>query len=204
MPRKTAVNARKAPRQERSRQTVEAILGATSRVLVREGFAALTTTRVAEVAGVSIGSLYQYFPTKEALVGALVDEHIAKILALLAEATSRAANESFEDAIGTFVRTVLRIHAVDPDLHAELTQNFAHVEGFEKVRDLNARSIEIVRAYLAGQTRPLRPKNRELAAFIVVHAVQAVVSAAVRERAVARDDDELALELTALVLRFLT
>ena len=58
--------------------TVEAILDATARVLVREGYARTSTNRVAAVAGVSIGSLYQYFPNKESLVAALVADIIVK------------------------------------------------------------------------------------------------------------------------------
>jgi AcrR family transcriptional regulator len=66
---------RKAPRQTRSANTVETLLAAAARVLERESLAGFNTNRVAEVAGVSIGSLYQYFPNKAALVAALIDRH---------------------------------------------------------------------------------------------------------------------------------
>ena len=71
MASKVRVNPRKSASQERSRLTVQAILDATARILVREGFDKASTNRIAEVAGVSIGSLYQYFPSKEAIVAAL-------------------------------------------------------------------------------------------------------------------------------------
>jgi AcrR family transcriptional regulator len=66
---------RKAPRQQRSSATVEAILGAATRVLERESLVGFNTNRVAEVAGVSVGSLYQYFPNKSALVATLISRH---------------------------------------------------------------------------------------------------------------------------------
>src|SRR3546814_9174202 len=66
-------NPRKLPRQERSKATVEAILIAATQVLIEDGYERATTARVAERAGVSVGSLYQYFPNKEALVGTLVE-----------------------------------------------------------------------------------------------------------------------------------
>ncbi|WP_054569520.1 TetR/AcrR family transcriptional regulator [Frankia sp. R43] len=69
--------ARKRPAQERSRRTVEAILEAAAQLLATKGYRATTTNHVAERAGVSIGSLYQYFPNKDALVAALVEEHLA-------------------------------------------------------------------------------------------------------------------------------
>ena len=67
-PRKPAISPRKAPQQARSSQMVADILEAALRVLAREGAARFTTVRVAEEAGVSVGSLYQYFPNKEALL----------------------------------------------------------------------------------------------------------------------------------------
>jgi len=66
---------RKTPRQERSRLTVDAILMAAAHILKTEGPERATTNRIAEKAGVSIGSLYQYFPNKEAIVALLRERH---------------------------------------------------------------------------------------------------------------------------------
>lgn len=71
---------RKEPRQDRSRALVHAILDATIRVLEREGPDALTTVRVAEVAGVSVGSLYQYFPNKRALTNAALARYLTEVI----------------------------------------------------------------------------------------------------------------------------
>src|ERR1043165_2407897 len=70
---------RREPRQGRSRQTVQAVLGAVPRVIRREGVDAVTTNRIAEAAGVSIGSLYQYFPDKKAIFTALHESHVAAV-----------------------------------------------------------------------------------------------------------------------------
>src|SRR5260370_3189 len=75
MARKLQTNPRKLASQERSRSTVDALLEATARILVKEGYDQASTNRIAEVAGVSIGSLYQYFPSKEALIAAVIDRH---------------------------------------------------------------------------------------------------------------------------------
>lgn len=69
---------RKLPSQARSRDLVEAMLTATARVLCEEGTDALTTNRIAEVAGVSIGSLYQYFPGKEALLASVLERELER------------------------------------------------------------------------------------------------------------------------------
>src|SRR3954447_10769421 len=100
---------RKSPRQDRSRATVDAILEAAARVLVKQGFERTTTNRVAEAAGVSVGSLYQYFPSQEALVAALVAGHVLersaavrggleRVRSLPLEAAARAMIELCIDA----------------------------------------------------------------------------------------------------------
>ena len=87
MQRQVKTTPRKRPRQARSKATVDTILAATARVLVKQGFDGLTTNAVAEAAGVSIGSLYQYFPNKEALVAALIERHVEEMnAAMLARA----------------------------------------------------------------------------------------------------------------------
>jgi AcrR family transcriptional regulator len=72
---------------------------ATARVLVREGYARTSTNRIAAVAGVSIGSLYQYFPNKESLVAALVARHNREILALLENAMQECASDDLNSAL---------------------------------------------------------------------------------------------------------
>ena len=80
MARRPLTNPRKIASQERSRATVDALVEATARILVREGFDKASTNRIAEVAGVSVGSLYQYFPSKEALVAAVIERHNQEIM----------------------------------------------------------------------------------------------------------------------------
>src|SRR5580658_5503276 len=82
MARKPSTAPRKQAQQVRSRNTVAAILEATTYILVRDGYERCTTNKVAQRAGVSIASLYQYFPSKEALVAALIDQHLVEILQL--------------------------------------------------------------------------------------------------------------------------
>ncbi len=80
-PKTSRKTARKQPRQARSQATVSAVLEATVQVLEREGVDAATTTRIAEVAGVSIGTLYQYFSHRDAIFNALQDREFERALA---------------------------------------------------------------------------------------------------------------------------
>ena len=80
MARKPLTRPRKHASQDRSRATVDALIEATARILVREGFDSASTNRIAEQAGVSVGSLYQYFPGKEALVAAVIERHNRELM----------------------------------------------------------------------------------------------------------------------------
>jgi AcrR family transcriptional regulator len=78
--------ARKGPKQQRSKVTVSAILDATVRVLEQEGSDAATTSRIAEVAGVSVGTLYQYFANRDAILDALQDREFCRTASSIARA----------------------------------------------------------------------------------------------------------------------
>jgi AcrR family transcriptional regulator len=95
---------RKTPVQARSTASVEAILQATIQVLLKEGKLKLTTTRVAHRAGVSVGTLYQYFPNKSALLQALLKEHLDGV-ALAVEEACEAAQGATLEKIGEVVCT---------------------------------------------------------------------------------------------------
>src|SRR6185312_9552705 len=113
-----ATKPRKDASQERSRATVDALVEATARILVREGFDSASTNRIAETAGVSVGSLYQYFPSKEALVAELIERHSNEMFAVV---TSILASEPAGSTIRHHVRSIIRAlvdaHKVDPKLH---------------------------------------------------------------------------------------
>ena len=84
-----ALKARKTPRQARSSATMAAIHEATFQVLLSDGIGRLTTTRVAERAGVSVGTMYQYFPHKQALLYAVLDEYLEHVVVAVEEACLR-------------------------------------------------------------------------------------------------------------------
>jgi AcrR family transcriptional regulator len=116
---------RKSPRQRRSTATVDAILEAAARILEADGLEALTTNAVADLAGVSIGSLYQYFPGKAAILAEMIRRQRADLLTDINEAVSRKPNDSFEDSIDALVDS-----AVAHQLHrARLARALEYAEG---------------------------------------------------------------------------
>jgi AcrR family transcriptional regulator len=91
---------RRTPQQERSRRRVEEVLAAADAVLAADGAEALSTTRVAADAGISIGSLYQWFPNKESILEALALRYVDDFTALARELADRATEKPFDDPVG--------------------------------------------------------------------------------------------------------
>ena len=119
---------RKLPAQARSRATVDAIVEAAARILSDQGWAGFTTNKVAEAAGVSIGSYYQYFPDKHSLIEAIRDRHLDDCLAGLARAT--AGKKPLATFVGELIDTIVAMHSIHPGLHRVLLDEAPSPEGF--------------------------------------------------------------------------
>src|SRR5678809_1130501 len=114
MPARVRTSPRKSATQARAQATVDAILEATARILVKEGYDRASTNRIALAAGVSIGSLYQYFPSKEALVAALIERHMDEMLVVVTEAVAGIEGKPIEQAVRSIVEKMVKAHAIDP------------------------------------------------------------------------------------------
>jgi AcrR family transcriptional regulator len=202
MPARARTIPRKTPVQDRSRDTVEAILAATARVLVKEGYEGASTNRIAVAAGVSIGSLYQYFPSKEALVAALIDRHQQQMQEVLVRELARVQHAPVREATRVLVRALLDAHAVAPKLHRMLAEQVPRAGRLEAFHDFERRAVELVRAKLEERKDELRKKDLALAAHVIVAAVEALTHAAVYQP-VLLTDPRWCDEVSDLALRYL-
>lgn len=203
MPPRAAL-PRKVPRQERSKATVDAILGATARVLVRDGYEHASTNRIAEQAGVSVGSLYQYFPSKEALVLALVDRHVDESRALLLGKMGTLLDAPLAIAVQEVVSAMVELHAHDPKLHRVLVEQLPRVGRLRQLlEEIDQNAIRLVRSYLELHASELRVDDLDTAAFLVVSAVEAATHAAVITRPERLRDGRLVGGIVDMVLRYL-
>lgn len=194
----------RAPRQARAQQTVSVILQAAKRVLVQEGYEAATTNRVAEVAGVSIGSLYQYFPNKEALIASLAQAHLDEILRLVEGGLSHGADLPFPEAVRRLVSAMLRVHQVEPALHRVLHEQVPRLLGYE-LSDINSQSQRLIEQSLQSRRAELRPDlDASLAAYLVMWSVEAITHGSVIESPRVAQHEALVDEIVRLVVRYLT
>jgi AcrR family transcriptional regulator len=198
--KKTVV--RRRPTQRRARQTVEAVLDAVVRVLKREGVTAITTNRIAEVAGVSIGSIYQYFPDKRAIFIALHQRHIEQIDRLVETKLVENAGSSLEELIRAMVEAMIDAHSPDPALYELLLTEVPHrVEG---TQDFSVRLHGAFRLAIAARAHELR-KGRDLdkLVFIVTHMVESLSHGIVLRRPTALSLAEAKQEVVRAVLAYL-
>lgn len=206
MARRPLVKPRKQATQERSRTTVEALVDATARILVREGFDKASTNRIAEVAGVSIGSLYQYFPGKEALVVAVAERHNRDLLQVVRGTLTQAEGQPLEQGIGALVAAAVKAHRVDPRLHRVLAEEIPRVGGLKEVGTFNRENYALFQAYLETHGSEVRVANRELAAFVCVTSIEALTHTAVLHHADMLPNeamDALVGETTRLIMGYL-
>lgn len=196
------VSPRKQPRQARSRATVEAILEATARVLQEEGGERATTNRIAEVAGVSIGTLYQYFPNREALVLEVAHRHSSEMVEMLAVMAVDLADAPIHEAVRTYVRAMLQAHAIEPELHRALIAQVMQI-GLEHFTELSEMAIAIVATYLEERAHQILPTNIPVAAFVLVSTVESVTHIAACDRPKELASGELEDEVVAFILRYL-
>ncbi|MEV5955910.1 TetR/AcrR family transcriptional regulator [Streptomyces sp. NPDC051987] len=114
----TGAVLRRTPQQARSRARLARVLEAAERVLVSEGVPALTTTRVAEQAGVSVGSLYQYLPDRDAIIDALAATYFSRLEAVMEEFVRSAATERWSDPVGVLIDTYAGLYRTEHGFRA--------------------------------------------------------------------------------------
>lgn len=171
---------RKDPKQRRSQSTVESIVEAGARVLAQRGWAKFTTNEVARTAGVSIGSLYQYFPNNLAIAEAVRKRHLDEVLRALPDIDSQEEMIPLEQVVVRLIDGIIALHAKNQNLHRVLMDEVPlapreFYENFE--REYHARYEALIRA-----AAPLddAKSDHSLSARILADALEGIVHSASR------------------------
>ena len=204
MPRRIPLTKpRKSASQERSRATVDALLAATARILVRDGYDGTSTNKVALAAGASVGSLYQYFPSKEALVAAVIERHTDEMMSVVRGSLLGVADRPVHEAARELVNVMIDAHRVDPKLHRVLVEQIPRVGGMERIERLNDDAGLLVRAYLERHRAEIDVVDLDLASFFLVSTVEAMTHMAVLRRPELLSEPRFVDELVTLIVRYL-
>lgn len=191
---------RRRPRQARSRQTVEFVLEAAAQVFAARGYAGATTNHIAERAGVSVGTLYQYYPNKDAVLLALAERHLEESGARLAEVAAglRAARPGLEELVRALVAAAVELNT-DP-VHAVLFDDSPRTpELADRLRSLRRAVTSEVANHLGRMARG--GAHPGLVAEYLVLAVDAGVHDVVIRRPAGVERETAVAELVALCVR---
>jgi AcrR family transcriptional regulator len=157
---------RKSPVQARSNASVQSILEATVQVLLSVGKERLTTTRVAHRAGVSVGTLYQYFPNKSALLKAVLRKHLEGVTAEVEHACQEMRGAPLEEIVTAMVNTFLGAKLRDLKTSMALHSVSSDVEGAKIAQEIGARVNKAIVSALATAREPLAKDLRLVASTI--------------------------------------
>jgi AcrR family transcriptional regulator len=195
---------RNRPHQARSRATVEIILDATVRIFENEGAEAATTSRIAEVAGVSVGTLYQYFGSRDAVLDALQDREFERATSMMQNVLANPDGASHQTIARSVVEGLLGLYRAAPALHRVLAVEGLRVTPAERVQAFDARIVGGIKAFLVNAGPRIRRSDVDAAAFVVYQSVRAAMLAYLIEQPPGVNERALVDELTDLVVRYLS
>jgi AcrR family transcriptional regulator len=198
-----ARTSRNRPRQARSRATVEVILDAAVRVFEKEGSEAATTAHIADVAGVSVGTLYQYFGNRDAILDALQDREFERATAMMERVLASATNLGKRELARAVIEQLFALYHAAPALHRLLAVEGLRVTPTERVQAFDARIIGMIKTFLMSAALPLGRQRVDAAAFVVYQSVRASMLAYLIEAPAGVDQRALVDELTELVVGYL-
>lgn len=167
---------RKIPRQARARATVEAIVVATAQLLTERGFESVTTARVAERAGVSIGSLYQYFPNKQALAAAVIDYYGEKFAEAFIRSVEALPRRTLAESVDALIHAGFAAHPHERDLHRMLIELAPRVERADRTRAVSGRIAGFIAGLLAAHRAEMAADLEPADAALLVETVLETVA----------------------------
>lgn len=190
---------RKQPRQARSRQRVEALIDAAADEIAERGLLETTTNHIAERAGVSVGSLYQYFEDKEDVVAALL-RRLSEEIAAAADATLAASMDAdVREVVRNLLHTALAAMDRQPGLYLELTRNWHTLGTLTVVESLEAHLMEACRRYLLHHHEELAVSHLPAVLFVVINGTLFTVMRYLSLPTPGFDRDELVETLSEMI-----
>lgn len=204
---KKGISARKKPLQERAKFTVDAILKASAQLLERNGETGVSTNHIAERAGVSIGSLYQYFPNKDAILSALmesfVQSHFRMIEKTLAKVQEQQEKPDLESTTRSIIHSIIESNRKNSRLSKVFVTSLFRPERIKLLQEMDERMIEKFKEYIQPFSDQIRSDNVDMMFFVLIQAVKTAPVAVLFHTKFKLDDPRLEDELVRLALGLL-
>jgi AcrR family transcriptional regulator len=200
--RSESLNPRKRPQQRRSRVTIDAIFEATIQVLLANGLDRITTIQIADRAGVSIGSLYQYFPNKRALMAAVVKRHVGEVVDITIAACASMHGKPIADMCATMMGAFVDAKTVRPEVSRALYLPSAAVNADAIVKEESSRCARAVHDMLLTAS-DAKFEQPQLVSGVLIASVVGPTRATIEAGGDRRTFERLKVHLTALCVGYL-
>ena len=196
---KSSKSKGKLPQQSRSKELVNAIYEATVRVLPKIGNQALTTKKIAEIAGVSIGSLYQYFPNKEAVLMAVMDKSINDTKEEVDHYIDQLKGKSIDEAIDFVIDFTIKHFLTDKETVREVFRRAPELNRIPTILDLRQHVVHRLAEAMEQHHPGLTKAEYTRISFIAVNSVLGVLQTMIYDEKQTYEKAELSFELKTLV-----
>lgn len=194
---------RKRPQQQRSRQMVDTLIEATARTIAHHGLDGTTTPLIAEAAGVSVGSLYQYFEDKDALIAALLDKLAHDVTQLLNRTIHPEAAMALEDMVRLSIRVTLNLMHNNEGLYLEIARNWHRLPVHRVADVLEQHVMDIGRRYFLKHLHTYQVPDLQVRLFVTYNSVIFTLVRFISQERALLTEDEVVEGLTAMVTGYL-
>lgn len=194
---------RKKPKQARSKELVSSIFEATVRILPKVGSYQITTKKIAELAGVSIGSLYQYFPNKEALLGALMDFMMKELTEKAYRRIDELNGLPLDEFVSQFIDFTVDLFMTDKEKIGEIYRRAPELSRIPNLFELRREIVVRLAKQLRAHRSELSESDSIRLIFISVNSVLGVIQTMIYDPNQTYNKEELAIELKTMVKRYL-
>ena len=206
---KSQLKQSRSPKQQRSQFTVAAILEAATHVFSEKGLKKATTNEIAERAGVSIGSLYQYFPNKQALITELTQQHLTQMQEQITAGMEGSLELDLKESIEQLVRLTIDVHSANPDLHRVLLEDSKELLAESVIEEFESAILNLIHGYLVILLGEDNARKLDIVGFILLNSLETLTHKAVLEthkypRLLQEDKEAYIEEITWLLTRYLT
>lgn len=177
---KPQFSERKSPKQARSKNIVDAVMESSAHIFANLGYEKTTTNRIAEKAGISIGSLYQYFPNKDSIFAKIIEKTLSEHRIIIIDELKKRKSESLPQVIDAIISLLVDVF-IDKKKFLQLL--FVHIPRLEKTRDLlfnrNAVVQDLKAHILEFHNEEIQVENLEETMFVITNAIMGVVYTAI-------------------------
>lgn len=194
---------RKIPKQGRARHTVDSILQATKSILSDEGYEKASTNYIADVAGVSIGSLYQYFPNKEAIIASLVEKTIVEAAEHIRAELLACMDLPLEESTPRVIRVILETRRKNAFIFLRLPREIPGYRTLSRQLTTEKYLYTTIRSYYEQHRELVNIEDLDTAIFVTEHLVIGSIDAYIDNNSPRIDEDTLVEHLSLAVLSYL-